>query len=96
MSLSRGNDRSFGVLLYELVTGVDLFQKDLNYDELVLQADRDALERWTGPDEQRLSELAFKAAVNAGTVSPERRLAALDLIMVRCSTIWNTLDLHCA
>lgn len=69
------------MLLFELSTGVDLFPKDLNRDNIVTEADRQALGNWTSLSQEQL-ELVFKPAVRSETVSVVRRLVTQDLIML--------------
>lgn len=74
--------RSFGVLLFELSTGADLFPKALNRDVIVTEASRQALGNWTTLGQDQL-DLVFKPAARLEqAVSVVRRLVTQDLIML--------------
>ena len=71
----------FGVLLFGLCTGVDLFPKDVNDDTIATSSAALSLAHWTQlRDEQ--AELVFSAAFKEGKLSKVQRVAAMDLISV--------------
>ena len=63
---------SFGVILYELCTGRNLFPQDLNDDSMVLDEDEMRLCLWSCIDEELLKGV-FK---NSDSCSEERRAQA--------------------
>ena len=67
----------YGVMLYLLCTGQELFPTDTN-DNLVSAAERQRLALWTGIDDAQVRELAF-AKADAGSVTS---LAKEDLLNV--------------
>ena len=67
---------SFGVILYELCTGRNLFPQDLNDDSMVLDKDEMRLCLWSCIDDELLSGV-FK---NCDSCSEERRAQAQHLI----------------
>ena len=80
---------SFGVMLYELATGVDLFQKDLGKDKMVRETDREKLLSWRELTNEKL-DLVFEHAMQNETKEDEtkqitraRQLVTQDLIAVR-------------
>ena len=85
---------SFGVILYELATGQDLFQKGLSQDVMVKKTDREKLLSWKELSIHNL-DLVFEQALQEGTITGlsgqkltqsqqrARQFAAQDLIAVR-------------
>jgi len=69
---------SFGMILFELCSGAELFPRDLNDDTLLW--DEHNLATWIEPSTQQLS-LVFKPAYIAGHGSVELQMVARDLIM---------------
>lgn len=76
-------------MLYELATGVDLFQKDLGKDKMVRETDREKLLSWRELTNEKL-DLVFEHAMQNETKEDEtkqitraRQLVTQDLIAVR-------------
>ena len=76
-------------MLYELATGVDLFQKDLGKDKMVRESDREKLLSWRELTNEKL-DLVFEHALQNETKEDEtkpitraRQLVTQDLIAVR-------------
>lgn len=76
-------------MLYELATGVDLFQKDLGKDKMVRETDREKLLSWRELTNEKL-DLVFEHALQNETPEDEtkqitraRQLVTQDLIAVR-------------
>ena len=70
-----------GVLLWELMSGIDLFQKDLNNDAMVSAEDRSKLACWSDLSHHQL-DLVFKPASEQRLITALRRLMAQDLVSV--------------
>lgn len=71
---------SFGVVLLELSSGLELFQKDLNQDRIVALADKAMLTSWSEPTKEHLDSVFKSHARKTGTIGQMRRLVAQDLI----------------
>ena len=76
---------AFGMILYELCSGAQLFQTDFNDDTLLW--DEHILATWIEPSAAQLS-LVFRPAYNAGNCSVELQMIARDLIL-KCLQGWH-------
>ena len=70
---------AFGVVLYEMCAGQDLFPKDINDDTIAARADRESLQSWIEPKSDVL-EHVFSTASAMGKVTAMGRLMAQDII----------------